>query len=77
MSLSTSKKSPSQSREEEVTAVVLRDTEGPSPQLKKPVVLREDGQPPQEEIEKSFFQKYWWVFLIVAVFAMGSGGDGK
>lgn len=63
---------------EDVTAVVLRDTEGVKPVLNRPVVLREDGQAPgQEEVEKSFFQKYWWVFLLVAVFAMGQGGDGK
>ena len=52
---------------------------GPAPKLasKKPPVVGPDGkeQPAAEEVEKSFFQKYWWVFGIVALLAMAGGGD--
>jgi hypothetical protein len=53
---------------------------GPRPKLldrKPPVVgvdgkeVPEEGQPP----EKSFFQKYWWVFAAVSLLALVGGGD--
>ena len=45
---------------------------------RKPVVVGADGQEvPQEElVEKSFFQKYWWVFALGAILAL-QGGAGK
>jgi hypothetical protein len=53
---------------------------GPSPKLntRKPPVVGADGREvPQEaeQPEKTFFQKYWWVFILVSVFALAGGGD--
>jgi hypothetical protein len=54
-------------------------TPGAAPRLasKKPPVVGPDGreQPAPEEVEKSFFQKYWWIFAVVAILAMAGGGD--
>ena len=51
--------------------------QGPLPVLqdRKPAVVGADGQEVPEQQEKSFFQKYWWVLLIGAVFALQGGGD--
>ncbi|KAL4915158.1 hypothetical protein BDW62DRAFT_212889 [Aspergillus aurantiobrunneus] len=48
---------------------------GPSPHLNRPVVIGPDGKNPQEEPEKTLFQKYWWVFLIITFLAMSGGGE--
>ncbi|KAI9894965.1 MAG: hypothetical protein M1814_000186 [Vezdaea aestivalis] len=48
---------------------------GPVPELDKPVELDEDGQLPGQEAQKSFLQKYWWIFLGAMVLVMASGGD--
>jgi hypothetical protein len=53
---------------------------GPVPKLnsRKPTVVGPDGKesPAEGEVsEKSFFQKYWWVFLILTVVAMAGSGD--
>ncbi|CRG91489.1 hypothetical protein PISL3812_08538 [Talaromyces islandicus] len=49
---------------------------GPQPELNKPVVVNPDGTNP-EVVEKTLFQKYWWVFLLVTFLAMsGGGGEG-
>ena len=52
---------------------------GPTPKLntRKPPSIGVDGKevPAEEVQEKSFLQKYWWVFLIVTAFAMLGGGD--
>ncbi|KIX02589.1 uncharacterized protein Z518_08530 [Rhinocladiella mackenziei CBS 650.93] len=54
---------------------------GPAPSLatrKPPQVDSEGREIPQEERqEKSFFQKYWWVFLIIAMLTMTGGGQDK
>lgn len=53
--------------------------DGPSPILNTraaPQVDAEGREVVQEEQqEKSFLQKYWWIFLAVAVLTMGIGGD--
>lgn len=57
---------------------IIESTPGPAPKLasKKPPVVGVDGKEVVvEEGEKSFFQKYWWVFAIVGVVAMAGGGD--
>jgi hypothetical protein len=62
-----------------VQVKVIGSLPGAVPKLasKKPPVVGPDGreQPAPEEVEKSFFQKYWWVFAIAAVLAMAGGGD--
>jgi len=50
--------------------------EGPNPALTTPVVVTPDGQPPEEEVEKTFLQKYWMYFLPIAILALTSGGGG-
>ncbi|KAJ9129919.1 hypothetical protein NKR19_g10131 [Coniochaeta hoffmannii] len=57
--------------------VVVPTARGKQPDLNKPVVLSPEGRKVQEEQEKSFLQKYWWVLAIGAVLVMGGGGDGK
>ncbi|OJJ46342.1 hypothetical protein ASPZODRAFT_132413 [Penicilliopsis zonata CBS 506.65] len=50
---------------------------GPRPHLNRPIVVNPDGTGPEEVVEKTFFQKYWWVFLIVGFIAMSGGGEGQ
>ncbi|OJJ84891.1 uncharacterized protein ASPGLDRAFT_66355 [Aspergillus glaucus CBS 516.65] len=56
---------------------LVRTESGPRPHLNRPIVISPDGQGPQEVVEKTFFQKYWWVFLIVTFLAMSGGGEGQ
>ncbi|KAL4987144.1 hypothetical protein BDW68DRAFT_178092 [Aspergillus falconensis] len=53
---------------------LVADELGPSPHLNRPIVVSPDGKNP-EEPEKTLFQKYWWVFLIVTFLAMSGGGE--
>ena len=54
-------------------------TPGPTPALieRKAPVVGADGHELPEEVERSFFQRYWWIFLIGALFALQSGGGEK
>ncbi|KAL9616533.1 MAG: hypothetical protein Q9160_008600 [Pyrenula sp. 1 TL-2023] len=59
---------------------LLPPSPGPSATLnhRKPVKVDESGREipgPEQEKEKTFLQKYWWVFLIVTVLALSGGGD--
>lgn len=56
---------------------LVRIEAGPRPHLNRPIVVSPDGQSRQEVVEKTFFQKYWWVFLIVTFLAMSGGGEGQ
>ena len=62
-----------------VKVKVMEAKPGVAPKLasRKPPVVGADGreQPATEELEKSFFQKYWWLFAVVALLAMAGGGD--
>ncbi|KAJ5734209.1 hypothetical protein N7493_002995 [Penicillium malachiteum] len=58
--------------------VELVSTEpGAQPHLNRPIVVGPDGQNPEQEPEKTFFQKYWWVLLILTVLTMSGGGGGE
>ncbi|PKX99905.1 hypothetical protein P168DRAFT_245051 [Aspergillus campestris IBT 28561] len=59
------------------TIEVVPAETGPQPHLNRPVVLSEDGQNPEEVVEKTMFQKYWWVILIITFIAMSGGGEGQ
>ncbi|KAE8348005.1 hypothetical protein BDV28DRAFT_144548 [Aspergillus coremiiformis] len=48
---------------------------GSRPHLNRPVVVGPDGTSPEEAVEKTFFQKYWWVFLIITFLAMSGSGE--
>ncbi|KAL4888534.1 hypothetical protein BDV59DRAFT_188407 [Aspergillus ambiguus] len=50
---------------------------GPRPHLNRPVVVGPDGTNPDEPVEKTFLQKYWWIILIVSFLAMSGGGEGQ
>ncbi|OJJ06872.1 hypothetical protein ASPVEDRAFT_140663 [Aspergillus versicolor CBS 583.65] len=54
---------------------LVTDEFGPHPHLNRPIVVGPDGKKPQEEPEKTLFQKYWWVLLIVTFLAMSGGGE--
>ncbi|KAL4939545.1 hypothetical protein BDV06DRAFT_34494 [Aspergillus oleicola] len=54
---------------------LVTDELGPSPHLNRPIVVGPDGKNPEEEPEKTLFQKYWWVLLIVTFLAMSGGGE--
>ncbi|KAK3315284.1 hypothetical protein B0H66DRAFT_340214 [Apodospora peruviana] len=58
-------------------AVVVATGRGKQVDLNKPVVLSPEGKKVQEEGEKSFLQKYWWVIAIGAFLLVSGGGDGK
>lgn len=64
-----------------VKVTLLKQSEGPQPKLnsRKPPAVDSEGKeiPQQEQPEKSFFQKYWWVFLIGTVLMMSGGGGDK
>ncbi|KAI9786230.1 MAG: hypothetical protein M1839_007641 [Geoglossum umbratile] len=62
-----------------VGARVVRAAAGPRPVLSQPVVLDESGKEPEPEVEKTFLQKYWWIFLAAAMLIITSGGpdEGK
>ena len=64
-----------------VKVMLIPAKAGPTPKLGSkaaPQVDAEGNEVPQhEEQEKSFFQKYWWIFAIAAVFAMTAGGGDK
>ncbi|KAK5661532.1 hypothetical protein OQA88_11436 [Cercophora sp. LCS_1] len=49
---------------------------GKQPDLNKPVVLSPEGKKVVPE-EKTFLQKYWWVFAIGMFLMMSGGGDQK
>lgn len=49
--------------------------ESPNPVLHPPVVVNADGQPPEEEVEKTFLQKYW-IYIIPLVFILLTSGGG-
>jgi hypothetical protein len=59
------------------SVVVLPETRGKQPELNKPVVLSATGRKMDEEVPKTFLQKYWWMIGIVAFLALGSGGGEK
>ncbi|KAB8069273.1 hypothetical protein BDV29DRAFT_183053 [Aspergillus leporis] len=48
---------------------------GPRPHLNRPVVVGPGGSNTEEVIEKTFLQKYWWVFLIITFLAMSGSGE--
>ncbi|KAE8374316.1 hypothetical protein BDV26DRAFT_270276 [Aspergillus bertholletiae] len=48
---------------------------GPRPQLNRPIVVSPDGRTPEDVADKTFFQKYWWVFLIITFLAMSGSGE--
>ncbi|KAJ5895466.1 hypothetical protein N7495_007157 [Penicillium taxi] len=50
---------------------------GTQPHLNRPVVLSPDGQAPEEPLEKTMLQKYWWVLLIIVFLTVSGGGDEK
>ncbi|KAL4869326.1 hypothetical protein BDV12DRAFT_83365 [Aspergillus spectabilis] len=54
---------------------IVTDKAGASPHLNRPIVVGPDGKNPEEEPEKTLFQKYWWVLLIVTFLAMSGGGE--
>ncbi|KAL2836046.1 hypothetical protein BJY01DRAFT_222582 [Aspergillus pseudoustus] len=54
---------------------IVTDELGPRPHLNRPIVVGPDGKSPEEVPEKTLFQKYWWVFLILTFLAMSGGGE--
>ncbi|OOQ85784.1 hypothetical protein PEBR_23817 [Penicillium brasilianum] len=51
---------------------------GTQPHLNRPVVVGPDGGNAEEVPEKTLFQKYWWVGLILVFLTMsGGGGEGQ
>ncbi|KAF2999588.1 hypothetical protein E8E14_006172 [Neopestalotiopsis sp. 37M] len=58
-------------------AVVSVVGRGEQVALNAPVKLSPDGKKREEETEKTFLQKYWWLIGIVVLLSMTGGGDGK
>ncbi|KAJ9299309.1 hypothetical protein DTO271G3_2931 [Paecilomyces variotii] len=54
---------------------IFRDEILPRPALNRPVVLSPDGKGPEEVVEKTLFQKYWWVLLIITFLAMTGSAE--
>lgn len=71
--------STSETPADSLKVVLLKSKPGPSPKLntRKPVVIGEDGKeiPQTPEVEKSFFQKYWWALGLVAMAALVGSGE--
>ncbi|KAJ5498399.1 hypothetical protein N7453_007450 [Penicillium expansum] len=53
---------------------LVSNESGTQPHLNRPVVVGPDGQNPEQPEEKSLFQKYWWVLLIITFISMSGGG---
>ncbi|KGO70950.1 hypothetical protein PITC_066310 [Penicillium italicum] len=53
---------------------LVSNESGAQPHLNRPVVVGPDGQNPEQPEEKSLFQKYWWVLLIITFISMSGGG---
>ncbi|KAH8195034.1 hypothetical protein TruAng_010806 [Truncatella angustata] len=59
-------------------AVIRVAEKGEQVSLNKPVKLTPEGKLKDEQQEKTFLQKYWWLIGIVMVLTLtGGGGDGK
>ncbi|OQE38990.1 hypothetical protein PENCOP_c007G05130 [Penicillium coprophilum] len=56
---------------------LVSNESGTQPHLNRPVVVGPDGQNPEQPEEKSLFQKYWWVLLIITFISMSGGGEGQ
>ncbi|PYH89281.1 hypothetical protein BO71DRAFT_337011 [Aspergillus ellipticus CBS 707.79] len=50
---------------------------GPRPHLNQPLIIGPDGKNAEEIVEKTFFQKYWWLFLIITFLVMSGGGESQ
>ncbi|PGG96690.1 hypothetical protein GX51_07689 [Blastomyces parvus] len=55
----------------------VRSNPSPSPHLNRPVVLSPDGTGPEEVVEKSLFQKYWWVLGVIGLLALTGSAEGS
>ncbi|KAL4923259.1 uncharacterized protein BDV17DRAFT_247261 [Aspergillus undulatus] len=75
VSLGSATTSTSLSSSDSLNIELVTDELGPTPHLNRPVVVGPDGKNPEEEPEKTLFQKYWWVLLIVTFLAMSGGGE--
>ncbi|EEA24622.1 hypothetical protein TMatcc_007723 [Talaromyces marneffei ATCC 18224] len=76
--VSLSKKYNADESSESIGVELVYPSAGALPELNKPIVVSPDGTGPQEVVEKTFFQKYWWVLMIVAVLTLsGGGGEGQ
>ncbi|KAJ5201606.1 uncharacterized protein N7498_006269 [Penicillium cinerascens] len=56
---------------------IVSSQPGVQPHLNRPVVVSPDGGNTEEVVEKSFLQKYWWVFLIIAFLSMSGSAGGQ
>ncbi|KAG5302015.1 hypothetical protein I7I48_02214 [Histoplasma ohiense] len=56
---------------------LIRSNPSPGPHLNRAVVLSPDGTVPEPAIEKSFFQRYWWVLGIIGILAFTGSADGS
>lgn len=77
--VSLSKKyTPKEESQDPIGVELVYPSVGALPELNKPVVVSPDGTAPQEEVEKTFLQKYWWVLMIIALMTLtGGGGEGQ
>ncbi|KAI9885823.1 MAG: hypothetical protein M1823_002402 [Watsoniomyces obsoletus] len=66
---------PSKQSRDDIQVELVRATPGPEPILNQPLVLDDQGKIPEPPVEKSFFQKYWWVFLAITMLAMAGSGE--
>ncbi|EEH19654.1 hypothetical protein PABG_01913 [Paracoccidioides brasiliensis Pb03] len=55
----------------------VRLTPSPKPHLNRPVVLNADGHTPEEVVEKTFLQRYWWVLAIIGLLAFTGSAEGS
>ncbi|KAK9580389.1 hypothetical protein V6Z90_008400 [Aspergillus fumigatus] len=77
VSLAASPPSAATSSSKGLNIELLSSEVGPRPHLNRPVDVGPDGKSPEEVIEKTFFQKYWWVFLIITFLAMSGSAEGQ
>lgn len=76
--VSLSKKYNAEDSQDSIAVELVYPSAGALPELNKPIVVSPDGTEPVVELEKTFFQKYWWVLMIIAVLTLsGGGGEGQ
>ncbi|PMD38914.1 hypothetical protein L207DRAFT_513400 [Hyaloscypha variabilis F] len=77
VSLKSAKIDAGQTRDFGPKVKVLKTAKAPTPALNRPVVLSPEGKLAEPVVEKTMFQKYWWVALAGLLLVMSAGGGGE
>ncbi|KAE9372097.1 cyclin-domain-containing protein [Stipitochalara longipes BDJ] len=77
VSLKSAKIDAGQTRDFGPKVKVTKTAKAPTPALNRAVVLSPEGKLAEPVVEKTMFQKYWWVALAGLLLVMSAGGGGE